>query len=283
VLWRGKRGQPSARQEAHGWKRMAYSSAREGAAGGAAKEARPIRPRATGDPAAELEELSRAGNVRRSMQTSKRSAERDATQNTRSSDARQDATHTNGRPRRRPEEVSRAGSQKRPAPTQASKRLAKGDPAEQNRRRDAALSKRGQSCGQTSPRAALEEVSRAEQVDETNRRRDAALSERAVVRPDKSARSPRGGQPRGASRRKEAHGQRRMARKKRMAEAHGWKPMAGGAWLEAHGWKRMARRAWLEAHGGKRMAEGAWLEAHGWMAASTKPAEGRLETSPLWR
>jgi hypothetical protein len=234
VLWRGKRGQPSARQEAHGWKRMAYSSAREGAAGGAAKEARPIQPRATGDPAAELEELSRAGNVRRSMQTSKRSAERDATQNTRSSDARQDATHTKGRPRRRPEEASRAGSQKRPAPTQASKRLAKGDPAEQNRRRDAALSKRGQSCGQTSPRAALEEVSRAEQVDETNRRRDAALSERGQSCGQTSPRAALEEVSRAEQvDDKEAHGKKRMARKKRMAES---------AWLEAHGWRRMARR-----------------------------------------
>jgi hypothetical protein len=86
----------SARPGAHGWKRMA----RRG------QEARPkptaceakIQPRATGDPDAELEELSRAGRVRRSMQTSKRSAERDATQNSRSSDVRQDeptqSTHT---------------------------------------------------------------------------------------------------------------------------------------------------------------------------------------------
>jgi hypothetical protein len=98
-------------------KRMAGSAWRE-----AQGKARPRRrgqtpPRAVGDPDAELEEPSRAGRAQRSMQTSKRPAERDATQNSRSSAVRQEEpkpkqkptnTHTARQPRRRPEEVSRA-------------------------------------------------------------------------------------------------------------------------------------------------------------------------------
>jgi hypothetical protein len=160
---------------------------------------------------------------------------------------RQDATHTGDNP---DADLKRSVVQgvKEAGPDADLEEAGRGRPDRTNRRRDAALSERGQPCGQTSPRAALEEVSRAEPVDERKRMARSAWHARSA-----------------------------------WLKAHGWKPMAEGAWLEAHGWKRMARRAWLEAHGRKRMAEGAWLEAHGWMAALTRPAEGRLETSPLWR
>jgi hypothetical protein len=54
----------------------------------------------------------------------------------------------------------RAARQVRAQPSRRS--AARSKSTKRNRRRDAAHSKRGQSCGQTSPRAALEEVSRAE-------------------------------------------------------------------------------------------------------------------------
>jgi hypothetical protein len=110
---------------------------------------------------------------------------------------RQDATHTGDNP---DADLKRSVVQgvKEAGPDADLEEAGRGRPDRTNRRRDAALSERGQPCGQTSPRAALEEVSRAEQVDD-----------------------------------KEAHGKKRMARKKRMAES---------AWLEAHGWRRMARR-----------------------------------------
>jgi hypothetical protein len=204
ALRQGKRGPNGAARKAR--PKGARRDQRRGEAGAAreGKLARPKQPRATGDPDAEPEELSRAGRARRSMQTSKRSAERDATQNSRSSDVRQDATHTGDTP---DADLKRSVVQgvKEAGPDADLEEAGRGRPARTNRRRDAALSERGQPCGQTSPRAALEEVSRAEQVDD-----------------------------------EKAQGKKRMARKKRMAEsarleAHGWRRMARSAWQEAHG------------------------------------------------
>jgi hypothetical protein len=187
-----RRGQRSAWPEAHGWKRMAWRG----------QEARPNQPRATGDPAAELEELSRAGRVQRSMQTSRRPAERTR----RRTRGVQPCARTSPNQSKHPTQHTQQdtpdadlkrsvvrGSQRRSAPTPTSKRQVVGDPTHQD--------------------ADLEEDSSALAREARHQRRG---QEGAAERRQPQPKARRG---------------RRSQRRKTGSAQH--QRMAGSAWLEA--------------------------------------------------